>query len=754
MNEADRTASSPDEGISRRDLMRGAAAVTAAGMFLPGAAVAQSSVAQSGTSATPLDIAEYSWSWVGVERSELARGTVANGKHMYVEYQIPREVKHPYPVVLVHGGSGQGLDWMGTPDGRRGWASYLLEAGYKVYVIDRPGQGRPVYHPALFGNFNKEAPTFESAERNIAAIAKKNAAAYPAARLHSQWPGSGEIGDPALDQFLASLGPPVPDPGAPFNAGAARIHEIWRSRSAILLDEIGPAIIMTHGDSSPFAWLAADERPNLVKGIVAIEPAGPAFGPLSWGITASRIAYEPPAATAEEIHTAAASAEPGAMPYKLQAEPPRRLRNLAGIPIAVITAEASAANLRDPGTVAFLRQAGCAVDHLRLADRGVHGNGPYMMLEKNNREALQPILGWMEQHVSGANPVTPSAVSSTDSTAVKLADQGYFWTGVERKKMPYGTIATGQMYVQYFVPAEVRYPNPIVLIHGGGGQATHMMGVGRRPGWLHYFIQEGYRVYMVDRPAWGRSPYHPDAFDPSHLGLFSTYERLNVFRTPQWPGTTGQIGDPLVDQFIPNEIGAPSEEAIDSTLFVKAGAALLDKIGPAILLTHAFSGSLGWALADRRPALVKGIVAVEANGVPFGDQLQWGLTSVPVAWDPPVSSVSQLSLVDVRPSQAAPGVPPYKLQSGTVRRLTNLRGIPIAWVTGELRGASPNGNNGPVQVAFLRQAGCAADHVQLKDRGILGNGNLMLIEKNNKEVFAVISDWLAKSVVAPSSSKA
>jgi pimeloyl-ACP methyl ester carboxylesterase len=749
MNETDGTVSSPEDRISRRDLMRGAAAVTAAATFLPGAA------AQSSAQTAPLDIAEYSWSWVGVERVKLARGTVANGEHMYVEYQIPRQVKHPYPVVLVHGGNGQGIDWMGTPDGRRGWASYFLEAGYKVYIVDRPGQGRPVYHPALFGNFNKEAPTFESVERNITAIAKQNPAANPSARLHSQWPGSGETGDPALDQFVASLGPAVPDPGAPFNAGAARIHEIWRSRSALLLDEIGPAILMTHGDSSPFAWLAADERPNLVKGIVAIEPSGPAFGPLSWGITASRITYDPPAATAEEIRTAAASAEPGAMPYRLQATPSRRLQNLAGIPIAVVTAEASAGNLRDPGTVAFLRQAGCAVDHVRLAEQGVRGNGHYMMLEKNNREALQPILGWMERLPAANTAAIPSASpSAADSTAVKLADQGCFWTGVERKKMPYGTIATGQMYVQYFVPAEVRYPHPIVLIHGGGGQATHMMGVGRRPGWLHYFIQEGYRVYLVDRPAWGRSPFHPDAFDLSHLGLFSTYERLNVFRTPQWPGPTGQIGDPLVDQFIPNEIGAPPEEAIDSTLFVNAGAALLDKIGPAILLTHAFSGSLGWALADRRPALVKGIVAVEANGVPFGGQLQWGLTSVPVAWDPPVSNVAQLSLVDVRPAPAAPGVPPHKLQNGNVRRLRNLRGIPIAWVTGELRGASPNGNNGPAQVAFLRQAGCAADHVQLKDHGILGNGNLMLIEKNNKEVFTVIGDWLARSVAAPSAPKA
>lgn len=703
-------------------------------------------------SGAPLDLADYSWKWVGVERVRLARGTVADGGHMYVEYQAPRQVRHPYPIVLVHGGNGQGLDWMGTPDGRRGWATYLLEEGYKVYVLDRPGQGRPVYHPALFGSFSKEAVTYESVAQDISAIEKRDRSAQSPARLHSQWPGTGEVGDPALDQFVASLGPAVPDNAAPFNAGAAAIHQVWRTRAAILLDEIGPAIIMTHRDSSPLAWLVADERPNLVKAIIALEPSGPAFGPLTWGVTSSRITYDPPVANADELATVTAPAEPGVAPYRLQTSPPRRLKNLKDIPIAVVTAEASAANRTDPGTVAFLRQAGCTVDHLRLGELGVHGNGPYMMLEKNNREALAPILAWVERRV----PATPGAPAravvspATDSTGMKLADQGYFWTGVERKKMPYGTIATGQMFVQYFVPAQVRYPYPVVLIHGGGGQATHMMGVGGRPGWLHHFVQEGYRVFMVDRPAWGRSPYHPDAFDSSHLGLFSAYERLmNVFHTPQWPGPTGEIGDPLVDQFIPNEIGAPQEEAIDSTLFVKAGTALLDRIGPSVLLTHAFSGSLGWALADARPAMVKGIVAVEANGVPFGGQLRWGLTSIPVAYDPPVSNASQLMLADVSPSSAAPGVPAYKLQGAPPRRLKNLQGIPISWVSGELRATSANANNGPAQVAFLKQAGCSAEHVLLKEHGVTGNGNLMLIEKNNKAVFDVLRDWLAKAVAAP-----
>ncbi len=78
----------------------------------------------------------------------------------------------------------------------------------------------------------------------------------------------------------------------------------------MLLDEIGPAILMTHGDSSPMAWLAANERPHLVKAIVAIEPLGPAFDPLPyplpWGLTAVPIEYDPPVAAAEEIQTVVA----------------------------------------------------------------------------------------------------------------------------------------------------------------------------------------------------------------------------------------------------------------------------------------------------------------------------------------------------------------------------------------------------------------------------------------------------------------
>src|SRR5437868_1004982 len=193
------------------------------------------------TSKPVLDIAEWSYHFYGVEHALLARGTVCNGMQMYVERWIPAQVRHPYPVVLVHGGYGQGSDWISTPDGRRGWASLLVEQGYKVYVVDRPGQGRPPYFPWFHGYFDERAQTFEGVAKEMGLDAN----------------------DPAAAQALASKGQPM--------ANNAITHGVWGTRGAMLLDKIGPAFLVTHGDGALLAWMTAQERPNLVKGIVALE---------------------------------------------------------------------------------------------------------------------------------------------------------------------------------------------------------------------------------------------------------------------------------------------------------------------------------------------------------------------------------------------------------------------------------------------------------------------------------------------------
>ncbi|PYR25639.1 MAG: hypothetical protein DMF98_11575 [Acidobacteria bacterium] len=522
---------------------------------------------------------------------------------MYVEYWIPAQARHPYAMVLVHGGGGQGTDWMGTPDGRPGWLTCLLQAGFRVYVVDRPGHGRSPFHPDLDGPFPPQAAVLEAISGQFTPPTAARPATGPYRKLHNQWPGTGEVGAPELDQLVAcqggsyaTAGGPGPAGGTPggrggpsgalgtpsgaltpppvdggLSTGAETAHMVWRQRGAMLLDKIGPAIIMTHSAGGPFGWLVAEARPNLVKGIVCIEGGGAPFGGQNiWGLSTIPVAYDPPVAAPSEIKTRdVTSSEPGVQPYRLQEEPARKLKNLQGIPMVIVTAEASFASPGNPGAIDFLRQAGCKAEELRLVDHGIHGNGHMMMVEKNNRQVLQPIIDWIQKNVpapAGRAPRTPNVARKTESTAMNLADQGYFWVGTEHKPMPYGTIISGQMYVQYLVPAHVRHQYPVVLVHGGTGQMLHYMGSGDGlAGWAHYYVQEGYRVYLVDRPGQGRAPYHPDALgpigpQPTYAAAVADFKRATLGPHRQWPGT-GEIGDPLIDRFMASQNAAPQDQA-------------------------------------------------------------------------------------------------------------------------------------------------------------------------------------------------
>jgi len=785
--------------ISRRGFIRGASAALTAGASIPawmlgapGPAAAAQTGGSAGPALAPLDLAEWSYFFVGVERIDMARGSFVNGKQMYVEFFTPAQVRHPYPMVLVHGGGGQGLDWMGTPDGRRGWTQILLEEGYKVYVVDRPGHGRSPFHPDVDGPFPAQNLPLEQMSGQFTPPNAGRPAANELRKLHNQWPGTGELGSRDLDQLVASQGgsyvqaggfgapqgggrggggrgaqaaglgsargaaPPAPvAPAAPAVLGATGMpaggpdsqHMVWRQRGAMLLDKIGPAIIMTHSAGGPFGWLVAEIRPNLVKGIIAIEGGGQPFGGANvWGMSTVPVAYDPPVSEPAEIKTRRVEApEPGVGPYLLQEEPARKLKNLQNIPIVIVTAEASFASPGNPGAIAYFKQAGCKAEEMRLVSLGIHGNGHMMMVEKNNREVLKPILAWIEKNVNGnAKPSQPKPPArKEDSTAMKLADTGYFWVGTEHKKMPYGTIIAGQMFVQYFTPAQVRRPHPVVLVHGGGGSALHYMGVGERAGWAHYYVQEGYRVYLVDRPGHGRSPYHPDSLGPigqnvSYAAIAGDTRRAAVGPNHQWPGT-GDLGDPLLDQILAGQNAAPQDNVFAHTLWASRGAELLEKIGPAIVQVHSAGGPFSWIVANERPHLVKAIVNVEGGGQPFAAGTPWGLTDVPMVYDPSVNDPSQLVTRDVTGAGGAT----YKLQADPPRKLKNLQNIPSIYVVAER-----SGRNGAPVVAFLKQAGVDAEEFNLKDKGLLGNGHFMMLENNRREVFDAIRGWLEQKIPA------
>jgi pimeloyl-ACP methyl ester carboxylesterase len=148
-----------------------------------------------------------------------------------------------------------------------------------------------------------------------------------------------------------------------------------------LLDKIGPAFIMVHSAGGPFGWLVANERPGMVKAILNVEGASPLL-PGAWPLTAIPLAYDPPVTD----------------PAKFTADGPViKLKNVQGIPIAYIVAERS--TRRGEPVVAFLKQAGCDAEALNLKDKGIFGNGHFMMLETNRKVVFEAIRGWLETKV-------------------------------------------------------------------------------------------------------------------------------------------------------------------------------------------------------------------------------------------------------------------------------------------------------------------------------------------------------------------
>ena len=209
------------------------------------------------------------------------------------------------------------------------------------------------------------------------------------------------------------------------------------------------------------------------------------------------------------------------------------------------------------------------------------------------------------------------------------ASREFFYVGGKYTGAPGNEIMTGQMYVEVLRPARVTKKYPLVLIHGLLQTATNWMETpDGRPGWADYFLSQGYIVYMVDQPARGRSPWHAASNGP--LQMYSATIVEQRFTAPevamiwpqakkhtQWPGEgdkKGRIGDPIFDAFYATQIESLASAVETQTLIQAAGSALLDKIGPAIVLTHSQSGPFGWLLADARPKLVKAIVAVEPAG--------------------------------------------------------------------------------------------------------------------------------------------
>ena len=310
------------------------------------------------------------------------------------------------------------------------------------------------------------------------------------------------------------------------------------------------------------------------------------------------------------------------------------------------------------------------------------------------------------------------------------------------------------MYVEALIPERDNHSFPLVLIHGDGQTGMNWLTTpDGRQGWAEWFASRGWRVFILDRPACGRSTWHADSDGAQEMISASNIEKF--FTAPkehgawpharfhtQWPGK-GRIGDPFFDQYYASLVPSVGK-AEGERLMQAAGSALLDMIGPAILIGHSQGGLHTWLIGDARPGLVKAIIAVEPSGPPYKDITEghmanhqnrlWGLTINPLTYDPAVTE--DLPLVFEQQQNAEPsGRIAVWSHGGPLRRLVNLAKTRVLVFTAQ---ASYHALFDHFTVDYLMQAGVEAEHVRLEDQGICGNGHMMMLEKNSLDIAALI----------------
>jgi pimeloyl-ACP methyl ester carboxylesterase len=372
-------------------------------------------------------------------------------------------------------------------------------------------------------------------------------------------------------------------------------------------------------------------------------------------------------------------------------------------------------------------------------------------------------------------PANEKEASGGNLAPLEIAREGYVFAGGKYTVIKDAQAMTGQIYAEFQIPAHLTHPYPIVLVHGGNQTGTNFTGTpDGREGWAQFFLREGYAVYVVDQAGRGRSAYQAAQYGPqTTVSLdfvqkrFTAIENYNSWPQAhlhtQWPGK-GVQGDPIFDQFFASQVPSMTGFAMQQELSSDAILALLEKIGPAIVLTHSQSGALGWPVADARPDRVKAVVAIEPSGPPFynvdnvaapewfrdaDQQRPWGPSATPLTYSPPAANASDLAIVrQDQPDDS--NVVRCWLQKPPARQLTNLQKVPILIVTSE---ASYHRAYDHCTVKYLEQAGVHVSWIKLDEVGIRGNGHMMMLEKNSAEIAGVLGRWMDKAIPAGSSVK-
>jgi pimeloyl-ACP methyl ester carboxylesterase len=328
----------------------------------------------------------------------------------------------------------------------------------------------------------------------------------------------------------------------------------------------------------------------------------------------------------------------------------------------------------------------------------------------------------------------------TSQEPLRIQEQGSFAAGGKvvtkpgtfqhKKPAPEGqTLHGDHAYVFYQIPAN-RRKLPLVFLHGTGQfSKTWETTPDGREGFQNIFLRRRFPVYLIDQPRRGDAgrgtvPATIDA-TPDEQMWFGTF-RVGIW-PDYFPGVQFSKDPEALNQYFrqmtPN-VG-PYDPEVNSDAF----AALFNKIGPAVFVTHSQGGGLGW-LTALKSGNVRGIVSYEpGSGFLFPEG------EVPETLP---SSGGPLSAI---------GVPKAEF--------LKLTKIPIVIYYGDFIPKEPSDNPGQdgwrVRMEMARKwrdtvnrHGGDVTVVHLPEIGIRGNTHFPFSDLNNMQVADLMSKFLTE----------
>lgn len=160
-------------------------------------------------------------------------------------------------VIMVPGHNLSSYIYVMTPDGRDGWAKLFADEGYEVHVINDPTfdfsrsasvpkEGQPPQDPNAFKPWDRD--------------------------IWPRWGFGPREGEPYDDARFPTDDFDVFEENYPW-VGTSKRN--FQASIVALMEEVGPSILIAHSAGGPQAVNAAMERPDLVSGLVLVEPTGP-----------------------------------------------------------------------------------------------------------------------------------------------------------------------------------------------------------------------------------------------------------------------------------------------------------------------------------------------------------------------------------------------------------------------------------------------------------------------------------------------